>query len=276
MRILAPNLPLEITKYRIEGSTYHKHIFWEIVFFDEGVCRHYYNDEVKECSLGDVIILAPEHIHKIEVVQQPHGHRDLYFTDEQFRSICNNFNDGLYFEALKSPIMQKLPSDIASRLIQQLSYVETHLNRRLIKYDSEYDSAQFNNILPICKSIMAYVLGCYFLKNIKPENDIPEWLFNLLSKLNNPLNLSLSPNEIIKESGFSHSRFSELFKFYMKTSLVDYLIKKRLDYAAELLKTTQKSTMEISLLLGYESYSYFFKLFKKNYSVSPQEYRNKH
>ena len=49
----------------------------------------------------------------------------------------------------------------------------------------------------------------------------------------------------------------------MKTSLADYLIKKRLDYAAELLKTTQKSTMEISLLLGYESYSYFFKLFKK-------------
>lgn len=272
MRILAPNLPLEITKYRIENSTYHKHIFWEIVFFNEGVCKHYYKDKITECALGDIIILAPEHVHKIEIVQQPHGHRDLYFTDEQFRSVCNAFNNNLYFEALKSPISLKLPTDIASRIIQQLSYVETHI----AEYKNVNNITGFGDILPICKSILSYILGYYLLQNIQPANDIPEWLFNLLSKLNNPLNLSLSPNEIIRESGFSHSRFSELFKFYMKTSLIDYLIKKRLDYAAELLKTTEKSTLEISLLLGYESYSYFYRLFKKHYSVSPYEYRNKH
>ena len=56
-------------------------------------------------------------------------------------------------------------------------------------------------------------------------------------------------------------------------SLVEYMINKRLNYAADLLSTTNKSTLEISSLVGYDSYSCFVRLFKKQFNVSPIQYR---
>jgi len=80
-------------------------------------------------------------------------------------------------------------------------------------------------------------------------------------------------NEKIKNSGYSHSRFAELFKKHVGISLVEYMINKRLNYAADLLSTTNKSTLEISSLVGYDSYSCFVRLFKKQFNVSPIQYR---
>ncbi len=51
---------------------------------------------------------------------------------------------------------------------------------------------------------------------------------------------------------------------------------KRLNQAAYLLTTTTLSVMEIAIMVGYDNISYFHRIFKEKYLVSPRKYRVEH
>lgn len=55
-----------------------------------------------------------------------------------------------------------------------------------------------------------------------------------------------------------------------------YLNKKRMEAAEILLLSTQKKIHEIALETGYENTNHFINLFKKEYGVTPQAYREAH
>lgn len=56
-------------------------------------------------------------------------------------------------------------------------------------------------------------------------------------------------------------------------SLGDYIKAMRLEYALELLKSTEHSIAQIAELCGIPDCNYFSRLFKKTYGVSPTDYR---
>jgi two-component system response regulator YesN len=63
------------------------------------------------------------------------------------------------------------------------------------------------------------------------------------------------------------------FKKETGISLVNYIIKKRVDIAKELLNNTDLPVHIISDKVGYGNYSYFTKLFKKETNYTPVDYR---
>ena len=52
-----------------------------------------------------------------------------------------------------------------------------------------------------------------------------------------------------------------------------YLIKLRMERAAELLTTTDLSMKEIGNEVGYHEHSHFCRAFREMYSVTPSDYR---
>lgn len=66
---------------------------------------------------------------------------------------------------------------------------------------------------------------------------------------------------------------SRMFKIEMNTSFVDFVNKSRLEKSKDLLLNTQYSAKDISVMMGFGSDGYFNKLFKKEYGVTPQKYR---
>ena len=65
------------------------------------------------------------------------------------------------------------------------------------------------------------------------------------------------------------------FKKVMGTSFIDYLNEYRLSMASRLLLTTSDNILEIAAECGYDNLSYFNRLFKKKFGVTPSAYRNK-
>ncbi|MEK0314655.1 response regulator [Cohnella sp. 56] len=63
--------------------------------------------------------------------------------------------------------------------------------------------------------------------------------------------------------------FSTLFKQETDLSPVEYIIQYKMEKARELLRSGQMSVSEVSHDLGYDDLSYFSRLFKKHYGVSP-------
>lgn len=67
---------------------------------------------------------------------------------------------------------------------------------------------------------------------------------------------------------------SKLFKKETGISFKNYVIKKRIEAAKNLLRTTDLPINTVSDNVGYGNYSYFTRLFKKVTDMTPNEYRN--
>ena len=74
----------------------------------------------------------------------------------------------------------------------------------------------------------------------------------------------------VSVSGFNHA-----FKAETGVSPKEYYIKIRLKAAEQLLKYTDKPIKWVAKSVGYDNEVYFYRLFVKNYGVSPREYRAK-
>ena len=83
----------------------------------------------------------------------------------------------------------------------------------------------------------------------------------------------LSLEEIAEQASVSKSTALNLFRRYLHDTPVHYLVKYRLQEAANLLLTTEKKVIVISQNVGFENIDYFCKTFKKYYQMTPTEYR---
>ena len=74
----------------------------------------------------------------------------------------------------------------------------------------------------------------------------------------------------------STSYYGRIFKKKFNTSPKQYILAKKLNYAMDLLATTNISITDISEMSGFSSLYYFSKIFKNYYNISPQNYRESH
>lgn len=79
--------------------------------------------------------------------------------------------------------------------------------------------------------------------------------------------------EISAELGLSQSHFMKYFKKTMGTSFVEYLNEYRLTMASRLLLVSSDSILNIAGEVGFENLSYFNRVFKKRFGITPRDYR---
>lgn len=81
-------------------------------------------------------------------------------------------------------------------------------------------------------------------------------------------------DRVCKFLHISPTYFSTLFKREAKVTFLNYLTGIRMEAAKDLLKNTNMKTFEIAEKVGYSEPNYFSYSFKKNFGISPSEYRN--
>ncbi|EMU6860912.1 helix-turn-helix transcriptional regulator [Escherichia coli] len=81
-------------------------------------------------------------------------------------------------------------------------------------------------------------------------------------------------NELVLSTGYSRKTIELWFYKVYKISLYSYLLRRRMTFAATLLKLTTISITEIAYILHYSSHQNFCRAFKKYTSKTPTEYRN--
>lgn len=82
--------------------------------------------------------------------------------------------------------------------------------------------------------------------------------------------------EIMAETvGFSQSHFMKFFKNQMGMPFIQYLNDYRLTLAAGQLVNSSKDVMAVAMDTGFPNVSYFNRLFRKKFQMTPLEYRRK-
>lgn len=84
---------------------------------------------------------------------------------------------------------------------------------------------------------------------------------------------SISIKDLANVVNFSEHYFMRFFKKYMGMTCVDYINEYRLNIATNLLETTDMPIMEIAVKVGVNNISYFNRIFKKKFNLTPKEYR---
>lgn len=80
---------------------------------------------------------------------------------------------------------------------------------------------------------------------------------------------------LAKEVHMSVNYFSTFFSQTLNSTVSEYLIRMRLKHACMLLCTTNQSILSIAMESGFDNISYFNRVFRKAFGVSPGEYRKR-
>lgn len=84
----------------------------------------------------------------------------------------------------------------------------------------------------------------------------------------------ISVEDVAKNAGFSIDYFNRIFLAHTGFTVMAYVNFIRLTKAAQMLRRTDLSVLDIALSVGFDSHEGFAKAFRKKYGVSPSEYRS--
>lgn len=103
----------------------------------------------------------------------------------------------------------------------------------------------------------------------EPMNRISESIMFIHQNLSNRLSVS----ELAAIYSMSSDHFTRKFKELTNQNPIDYINRQRIEKALLLLNTTSYSCKEIGYQCGFNSNTYFCKIFKKYIEYSPNDYR---
>lgn len=87
------------------------------------------------------------------------------------------------------------------------------------------------------------------------------------------LHEKLSQSDIADRCGTSSYHLSRAFKEYYGITFQDYIMRRRLDRAAELLHNASASVADVCWSVGFRDASYFTRMFHRHTGMTPSEYR---
>lgn len=119
---------------------------------------------------------------------------------------------------------------------------------------------------------------CELCQNIRKYNRSK--YSSLIRKTVDYIELNLAQNLAIadcaQELEVSVGYLSKRFKKEINKTFTQYVMERRTEKAAELLRSSKLSIQDISAYVGYLDNNYFVKIFKAHYQMTPSEYRNKY
>lgn len=95
-------------------------------------------------------------------------------------------------------------------------------------------------------------------------------------KISGDLKCRYTVEQLAKENGVSPSSLKKYFEKVYGTAISDYIRKKRMEYACDLLRQTKHSVADIAAEVGYSNQGKFSSVFKKYTKKTPLEYRRLH
>ncbi len=228
-----------------------------------GEYLHRINGKTYPMREGDACFVRPSDAHMIlaSPSESVAKHVNFLITSEYAERILNSYRPDLIsvLSDEKSELSFRLAANEMSRIISTcLALQSSHVT---------YESKVFHS-----KIMVERVLNTFLEVRYPLLSSYPQWFSELLLLLSDP-RIRMSIDEIAATTPYSASRLSRIFKDLIGVSVIDYVRRIKLNYAAELLKTTNLNVLEIVYELGYNSVSYFNHTFREFFGFAPNEFR---
>ena len=255
----------------------HYHDFAELVIIAKGYGTHWIDGVDYPVAAGDVFVLQGETHHYFK---ERHG-LELYnvmYDNNRLRPFLRNLQGEAGYNAmfLLEPNYRRRHR-FKSRLHinrNSLAHVEAVVKRMLDEQENRkpgYDSLLASMLLELV----------IFFSREYAQIEIPQAqalyrIGKIIEKLETSCKENWTVSELAKLAGMSKSSLMTAFRDATGHSPVDYLIRVRLQKAAELLTQTDLPISMIAPECGFNDSNYLTRQFRKVYRISPKQYRINH
>lgn len=152
-----------------------------------------------------------------------------------------------------------------------------HLNRVFEKLKRSFQEKGVGYEMEI-KGLLLQILYLMFCRvpyeRKRPEKgEVVEKLKTALQYIKEHYQQPVTVGEVAAACHFSEYYFMRFFKQYMHMTCVEYLNQYRMEIAAGKLSGGTESITDIALDSGFNNLSYFNRVFKKSFGMTPKEYR---
>lgn len=268
MSIFYQNSPEQLRLYTSENNTFatHLHKQTELLIVLEGELTLVIDHIPHTLSQGMYALIFPNQLHSLAT--HTHSRILLCIFDVDF---CHRYRS--YFH-------NYLPAPESLRTPLLTPHSQTAINGLLSLTDSfPKGTAIPSRGAALAEGYLTLLLADFFAEAKLIPRTISEDLEleqKLLIYLETHYTEDLSLDILAKEFGVSRFTLSRLFTDKLHTSFPYYVNSKRLEYACNLLLSTDLSVTRIALDSGFGSSRTFFREFKATYRTTPKEYRKAH
>lgn len=251
----------------------HWHREMEIIVIHKGEGIVTLNLEAIEVNAGDIIFVLPGQLHSIHQKDQSSmEYENIFFKQELLRTgsddICHkNFLEPLYSGRIDFPLHITTDYVHYPELISCISQLDLYSSKRPYGYQLALKST-------LLQLFFLLVNHHPLKKRATKRTHSLEKLKIVLSYIEEHYNQTISIASVAKSCHYSESYFMKFFKNCMGISFCQYVNDYRLQIAAQLLKESEDTILSISTSCGFENLSYFNRMFKRKYGISPGKYRN--
>ena len=111
--------------------------------------------------------------------------------------------------------------------------------------------------------------------NLKRKDSLPDVVRTAKNIFDSCFDETIDLRELAGSLYISPDYFRHIFSKSLGESPLAYLIRRRIECACELLKSTDQPIGEIAARVGLENVYYFSRLFRKRHGMTPTEYRRR-
>lgn len=250
----------------------HWHNEFEMNYIVKGSGEFICGDDHFISRAGDIIILPPDMLHAIHTYEDcEQVYHTLVFSHEM---LGGNENDRCAVECVQ-PIVNGTYGIQMHITEEHPSYnklkeaVET-IFACVQKNNAQYDLLLKSELLRFFW-IMEISGDIYRKKNL--ENSRSEAMRPVLEYINENFRENITVEQLAETVHLSKSYFMNRFREAIGVGAVEYVIRKRIQYACEMLIKSNSTIAEIAFESGFRNISNFNRQFGKIVGCTPMEYR---
>ena len=258
---------------------YHFHNYVEMIFPLKGDLSIMIEDEQLDLHEGDIFIVGPNTVHKnlkssSDDVALNIALKSTAFTlndlDFLHRNGSNSYLSELLFftptEKESNGIYTVFRTEEGDGLINTISNIIYEYYKKGDKQSN--DIIRYELLILFAKLLRISSRSNSVESSKKTESNLLSFMLYIEKNY-----ASITLEEMGEYFGFNPNYLSTYLKKQTGKSFIKLIHIQRINVAAEYLRHTNASIEQISLKVGYENPSYFYKIFRKFLGISPSEYR---
>ncbi len=252
---------------------FHTHDYYEFYFFLEGGVSLQIKQEIYPLHFGDIMLIPPGTAHRLVIHDRSIRYRRFVFWIslaycESLHAISEDYT--YLMRKASEEKVYVFPNDRIS-----FNTIQNKILRLLEEIHEEHFGQKAQ--IPLCVNDLILHLNRTVYEQESPGNRISDGSLyeKLTAYIEEHIDEELSLDALADIFYVSKYHIAHIFKDNLGISIHQYIMKKRLSLCKEALLGSDSITQVYSSF-GFGDYSSFYRAFKKEYGVSPNDYRKLH
>ena len=259
------NSTVRPSSYRMAEN--HSHNYYEIFYVNKGNTRFFVDDRLFDLHAGDFVIVPPNLVHYNRYITQT-TRINIYFREKDLMRGSEYVLKDIRERFLEKAAMYHTPAshkdlfdNVIDRLLHedQVSDDDTEVMLQLLFQEFFVLTSRYSTP------------GIGYTSQFSQEGDITieEAAHYISEHYSQPITLDF----LAEKAGLSPTYFSKRFHLITGMGMKEYLTYVRLKHAEAELISTSHSIRRIAENSGFSDSNYFKDVFKKEFGLSPRNYR---